>query len=570
MRKFIIIPFLFIITGQLGATVKDTLNPELTKGQSDNLFYLGKLWGFLKFYHPVVASGKMNWDEELVKMIPRCLAVKSREERDTLLLHWVTGLGEVPACKSCSDSVLGIAKSKPDLQWISDGFFSTELSNRLKYIVQNRKQGELYYIKFMADEGIELPLAQHEATYGRMSYPAYEYRMLALFRFWNAVEYWYPYKYGPIEKWDAVLHKFIPQIAAQKNSTGYLEGIQQWVTALQDGHGFIRSALLEEMTGGYYMPFTIKMIERKAVISSFLNDSLAKASGVQVGDVIESIDGRKIMTIIDSLRPYSPASNEGDLLRKMGYRLTRSHNSSAALQISRAGATLNIPVSNYKPANWMMLSLDPPLFAHQQDATGFFMMPGSIGYINMGKLNRNDSIALKNMIAAAKGLIIDNRQNADESNGTGAGDIVADLILPPNGHYIRFGSVTSSYPGVFRMTPPLNMNTKGSDSCYSGKIAILVDNGTISVGECMTMIFQKAKQAVVVGTTTAGADGNVTYLTLPGSIWMQYTGLGIYYPDGKETQRIGLTPDISVTPTVAGLREHRDEILEAAISYLKR
>lgn len=47
-------------------------------------------------------------------------------------------------------------------------------------------------------------------------------------------------------------------------------------------------------------------------------------------------------------------------------------------------------------------------------------------------------------------------------------------------------------------------------------------------------------------------------------------GLGVYYPNGKETQRIGLTPDIPVTPTVKGFREGRDEMLEKAIAVIRK
>ena len=53
---------------------------------------------------------------------------------------------------------------------------------------------------------------------------------------------------------------------------------------------------------------------------------------------------------------------------------------------------------------------------------------------------------------------------------------------------------------------------------------------------------------------TAGADGNVSQINLPGGIQTYFSGLGIFYPDGTPTQRIGIVPDIEVKPTLAGLR----------------
>ena len=43
----------------------------------------------------------------------------------------------------------------------------------------------------------------------------------------------------------------------------------------------------------------------------------------------------------------------------------------------------------------------------------------------------------------------------------------------------------------------------------------------------------------------------------------------MYYPDGTETQRIGIVPDVEVKPTIQGIRDHRDEVLETAINLIQ-
>lgn len=83
------------------------------------------------------------------------------------------------------------------------------------------------------------------------------------------------------------------------------------------------------------------------------------------------------------------------------------------------------------------------------------------------------------------------------------------------------------------------------------------------------MAFRKAKNAIVIGSQTAGADGNVTPMfNLPGGISTVFTGLGVYYPDGKETQRIGIVPDVIVKPTIKGISEGKDEILDKAMEII--
>jgi C-terminal processing protease CtpA/Prc len=109
----------------------------------------------------------------------------------------------------------------------------------------------------------------------------------------------------------------------------------------------------------------------------------------------------------------------------------------------------------------------------------------------------------------------------------------------------------------------------GKGPAYAGKVIILVNELSQSQAEYTTMAFRAVPGARVVGSTTAGADGNVSAITLPGNISTMITGLGVYYPDGRETQRIGIVPDVVVTPTIKGIRDGRDEVLEKAVQLIE-
>ena len=82
------------------------------------------------------------------------------------------------------------------------------------------------------------------------------------------------------------------------------------------------------------------------------------------------------------------------------------------------------------------------------------------------------------------------------------------------------------------------------------------------------MSYQVHPNAIVIGSTTAGADGNVAEFYLPGGISTMISGVGVYYPDGKETQRVGIIPDIEIKPTIQGIKDGRDEVLEKAIEII--
>lgn len=82
------------------------------------------------------------------------------------------------------------------------------------------------------------------------------------------------------------------------------------------------------------------------------------------------------------------------------------------------------------------------------------------------------------------------------------------------------------------------------------------------------MAFRAAPNAIVVDSTTAGADGNISRIPPPGGLNTIITGIGVFYPDKRPTQRIGIVPDIEATPTLAGIREGRDDVIAEALRQI--
>ena len=56
----------------------------------------------------------------------------------------------------------------------------------------------------------------------------------------------------------------------------------------------------------------------------------------------------------------------------------------------------------------------------------------------------------------------------------------------------------------------------------------------------------------------------MTYFMAPGRVQINFSGHDVRWPDGRQLQRVGLTPDIEVRPTIVGIRAGRDEVLERA------
>lgn len=48
------------------------------------------------------------------------------------------------------------------------------------------------------------------------------------------------------------------------------------------------------------------------------------------------------------------------------------------------------------------------------------------------------------------------------------------------------------------------------------------------------------------------------------------SGIGVYYSDNRETQRVGINPDVEVKPTLAGMRLNKDEQMEKGIAIINK
>src|SRR5262249_55740179 len=144
---------------------------------------------------------------------------------------------------------------------------------------------------------------------------------------------------------------------------------------------------------------------------------------------------------------------------------------------------------------------------------------------------------------------------------------LGQLLVDQETEFARFTAGDLSNPGAFHWRgAPLTL--KPNTPHFAGKVIVLVDEVSQSQAEYTTMAFRSSPRAKVIGSTTAGADGNVSQIPLPGGLRSMISGIGVFYPDKKPTQRLGILPDIEVRPTIAGIREGRDELMEEAIRQI--
>ncbi len=72
---------------------------SLTPNQIDNLFTLGRVWGFLKYHHPAVAAGKRQWDYDLLRILPAILVAPDRPTANEFSCNGSTASAKSPRAK---------------------------------------------------------------------------------------------------------------------------------------------------------------------------------------------------------------------------------------------------------------------------------------------------------------------------------------------------------------------------------------------------------------------------------------------------------------------------------------
>lgn len=525
-------------------------NINLEKENVDYLTKLGLIWGYLKYYHPSIAEGNHNWDYELFRIYEKTKSV-SANQRDTILVQWIKNLGKYQTVKNTEPENV---KFKPDLDWITNSNFSQELSQELLSLKNAKRPRENYYVDFFPNVGN--PDFKNENAYRKMAYPDEGFRLLSLYRYWNMIQYYFPYKNLIEEDWKGVLKEFIPKFINAKNEKEYTLATLEIIGRVKDSHATIinYNKNTYEFFGKRYPAFELNFAENKAVVDDFYNESLTKEAGIQIGDVITEINGIKTEDFVNSLLKYIPGSNYAAQLRDVAGNLLRSNDETIKIKLLRNGKTEEKTIKTYTPTE----------LNFKRDKKEFFkMLDNNTAYFYMGSVKADDLPAIFEKIKDTKGLVVDFRSYPSDFVVFKMGKL---LKADPSA-FVKFTHTKNYQPGLFTFSSNLEVPGSGKDS-YKGKIAILINETTQSSAEYHTMAFRTAPNTKVFGSQTAGADGNVSEFVLPGNIKTQISGIGIYYPDGKETQRIGIIPDEEVKPTIEGIKNVKDEVLEKATKWI--
>ncbi|MES2810662.1 MAG: S41 family peptidase [Bacteroidota bacterium] len=524
------------------------------------LALLAQAWGFIKYHHPAVAQGQFNMDGELFRVMPAVLKATDIKQANNAIEKWVDKFGVPEACNNCKPKPAGKVVLEPDYgDLFNEKVASASLSKKLKYILDNSNITTSFYLSQARNVGN--PIFMHELEYPQTAYTDAGFRLLTLFRYWNMVQYFFPYRDIIGRDWNGVLREFIPKYILATDPNDYALISLEMITNLNDTHANVWNSLngIHRFRGTLASPVRAQFIEDKLVVTGFYNDTLNVKNNLKIGDIINAINNSPVDHLIKLHLPYTAASNYDTKLRDLGNILMRSNEAISTLQITRDVKPLTVQQANMPRLKVNYYGPD----AAKAAQPAFKLINNQVGYLYPGAYHNKDLPAIKAMFDNTKAIIVDMRCYPSEFMPF----TFVPYIKPKKSDFVKFTIGSISKPGSFEMSQPI---ANPGDGQYKGKVIVIVNATSQSQAEYTTMAFQSSPNVTVIGSTTAGADGNVSYITLPGGISTMISGIGIFYPDGTPTQRTGVKIDRVIKPTIAGVKAGRDELLEKAIELASK
>ncbi len=400
----------------------------------------------------------------------------------------------------------------------------------------------------------------------RDAYPATELRILGAFKIWGVFHYFFAYRDLMDEDWDALLPQYLPRLIAAKDALEYNLAIAEWLTHAADSLAAVDSETLTHYFGEAAPGLRLRVVEKHLVITEVLDPEALKA-GVKVGDVVKKVDGEVLVDRFKIQAQYVPASTPQRLTADVANRILNGPEGSNAL------LTLEDHAGNRKEVTLKRSKDFAAVLATESSNEPVKTLRGGIGYADLRTLKRSGVDAMFEKFRAAPAIVFDMRGlPADDAISAIAPRLAAEpdvpaaivtgpIVAAPDLPQGSIASPSSSY--FFLQTIGNSAQWK-----YSGKTVMLVDERTIGAGEQAALFLEAANKTEFIGTPSAGANSVLTNFTIPGAITISFSGEDIRHANGGKLQRMGLQPNVSVAPTLTGIRTAKDEVLEKALDHL--
>jgi len=365
---------------------------------------------------------------------------------------------------------------------------------------------------------------------------------------------------GPgLDGWDKALEKPLADLDAAKSLArpAVIDALHTLGAALNDGHNFVYN--YGPSSGAGYFLVMIEDINGAPVVRR------SATPGVDPGDTITAIAGVPADVWYKTELARTSAGTPGYRfnLATRRYLVLDGPTEFSLVDTNAQPKKVTVtpaPVSAYQAFG----------FAPSLRAAGWLTDLGapSLYYINLSEDVLTDIQAFRTALAdaeaaPAKGLVLDMRGYPGIDHYEVAARLLQKTFQSPQ--FIVPTLTGLDQRVLMKDQYPLSPKTGPS---FAGPIVLLVGHGTVSAAENFSTMLVDAGRVTVVGRQSAGTNGNITGVQLPGAFAFSFTGMEVLHADGSPFLGIGIKPAMDVQITAADFHNGIDPELVAAISVL--
>ena len=392
---------------------------------------------------------------------------------------------------------------------------------------------------------------------GRLSGNDRATRLAAVALLWNVIQHFYPY-FDVVEgDWSRALPTALASAAVDEDEAAFASTLRRMVAAFHDGHGHVNFP--DELPKAP-LPVDWDWAEGKLVVTEVAPGVKGEGPGgaIRRGDVVRSIDGRPAAEVLaEAERLISAATPQWARTNALGMIKLGNPGSSTTLEIEPLDGPARRVVLR-RPAVSQPVKEGRPPKIHE-------IRPG-LFYVDIDRVSDADLLEALARLEKANGIVFDFR---GYPSGLTPDAIFSHLIDRPVGSpqwHVPLvkkpdrREMTFERMGEWKLTPRAPY--------FKAKRAFLVDGHAISYAESCLGIVEHEHLGAIVGAPTAGTNGNINSITLPGGYSVLFTGMKVLKHDGSRHHGVGILPTVPVSRTLKGIAEGKDELLEKAVEVV--
>ncbi len=383
-------------------------------------------------------------------------------------------------------------------------------------------------------------------------------RLAAVVLAWGIFQHFYPYFDVVETDWPEALRRALRAAAVDPDERAFLDTLRRLVAELHDGHGRVRHA---SESRPLHLPLLWHWIEDQLVVTRVAPEG---AAGLRPGDAVLTIDGKPALSALVEREALISGAT-------LQWRRTRSL---YELAMGEPGQEMRLEVAAFAEGaafagekRTVTLRATLPAYGEgileeERPEKIAEVRPG-IFYLDLGRITDEDFRGVLGQLAQAQGIVFDLRGYPRLSPVA-----IAHLIDEPVSS-ARWNVPVLTRPDREGMTFDFsNWWVMPEAPRFTAKVAFLTDGRAISYAETYLGIIEHYRLAEIVGSATAGTNGNVNPFTLPGDYRVSWTGMQVLKHDGSRHHGVGIQPTIPVARTRRGVAEGRDEVLERALEVV--